>query len=120
MRLKKLNSDCIKNIFFVVFCIAAKDGVLTDTEIKTAHTEFQNIFKNNITNEKVDQIIDEFFSSNKQIEDYLKIIEYEELRLPILKIAKRSASSDGLVFEENVAIQKALLIWDISMDEIDG
>jgi len=98
--------NCIK----VAACICGKDGVISELEE-------QAIFKiviEHFPNVKADDIelaLNEFFASNVQIEEYLALIEDNDLRNFTLYLAEESASADGLDLKENIALEKAYLIW---------
>jgi hypothetical protein len=60
-----------------------------------------------------DQALTDYFDSGDQIEDYLGQIEGDELRRFTLHLAKTSAGADGLDIRENIALEKAYIIWGI-------
>ena len=60
-----------------------------------------------------DNALNEFFDSEDQIEDYLGRIKDGELRRFTLSLAEVSAGADGLDIKENIALEKAFLIWGI-------
>ena len=98
--------NCIK----VAACICAKDGVISELEEQAI---FKIVIEHypSVKADDIELAINEFFSSNVQIEEYLALIEDRDLRNFTLSLAEKSASADGLVIKENIALQKAYLIW---------
>jgi len=114
----EINKDQVADILKIVLCISAKDGVLSDTEIETSREEFPAFFNKEISNKQLENILDEFFNSDQQIESYLETITNDDLKLPILQLSFLSASSDGLDIKENIAFHKALSIWEFGLEEV--
>jgi len=99
-------SDCIK----VAACICARDGLISQAEEEMMFKlVLEKIPKYQL--EQFNHVIDEFFDSTDQIEDYLRKITTLELRKFTLYLSEVSASIDGLDVRENIALQKAYLIW---------
>ena len=102
----------------LVLCICAKDGVITQVEEETtfkllhALTSKSNDLKA-LSESDFEKLIDKFFASDKQLEDYLNEFNDKELLSECLLIAKDSASSDGFEIRENIAYRKALSISGI-------
>tara|TARA_B100001750_G_C15271822_1_gene477941 strand:- start:160 stop:528 length:369 start_codon:yes stop_codon:yes gene_type:complete len=102
----------------LVLCICAKDGVITQLEEETtfkllhAFTSKSNDLKA-LSESDFEKLIDKFFASDKQLEDYLNEFNDKELLSECLLIAKDSASSDGFDIKENIAYRKALSISGI-------
>ena len=115
---EKISKDDITDILNIVLCISAKDGVLSDIELEKARVEFPKFFGRKVSNKKMESVLDDFFSSTKQIEDYLDEISKDELKKPILLLSILSASADGFDIRENIAYQKSLLIWGYDHKEI--
>ena len=113
-----INKDQAIDILNIVLCISAKDGVLSDTQIELSRTEFSSFFNEQISIEQMDGIVDDFFNSDKQIEDYLNKIKENELKIPVLRLSIIGASSDGLDVRENMALQKAIYFWNYNLEEI--
>ncbi|MBE66635.1 MAG: hypothetical protein CMQ30_08215 [Gammaproteobacteria bacterium] len=113
----KIKKDQVQDILAIVLCIASKDGIISQTELTTLKKEFSNIFTLKLTDKQNNQALEDFFSSNDQIEDYLEKIEDHELRIPILRLSLISAASDGFDIKENIGYQKALMIWNLSNEE---
>jgi hypothetical protein len=100
---------CIK----IAACICGKDGVISEAEelkmlqiLEVSFPEFDS--------DSFETTLTEFFSSDSQIEEYLSQVDDEDLRQFTLKLAEESASADGLDTRENIALQKAYLIWGVS------
>jgi hypothetical protein len=115
---QKITKNEVKDILNIVLCISAKDGVLSDTEIEKSLEEFPHFFDKKITKNELNLIVDNFFNSNDQIEEYLDRITDDDMKPPILQLAIISASADGLDIRENFAFQKALTIWEIELKDI--
>ena len=99
-------SDCLK----IAACICGKDGVISELEEKTMFQFAKDKFPDfNLVS--MELVLTEFFDSNQQIEGYLELIDDIELRQFTLELAKISACSDGLNIKENIALEKACLIW---------
>lgn len=105
-------SKCLK----IASCICGKDGLISGSEIDMM---FQIASKKypSFTMEDFEKILDEFFDSEEQIEDYLNQIENLELREFTLKLSETSASVDGLDIRENIALKKAYSIWGMKYHE---
>ena len=115
---QKITKDIVADILNIVLCIAAKDGVLSDSELDKSLEEFPHFFDKKITKNELNLIVDNFFNSNDQIEEYLDRITDDDMKPPILQLAIISASADGLDIRENFAFQKALTIWEIELKDI--
>jgi len=106
----------ITNSILVAACICGKDGVISQMEeekmFQLAVEEFPGY-----QFEEFQAVIDEFFDSSKQIEEYLEAIRDPTSRKFTLELAKESASVDGLDARENIALQKAYLIWEVTPNE---
>jgi hypothetical protein len=101
-------NDCVK----VAACICAKDGIISGAEEQAMLSLLLQRFPD--VNEAVfDNALNEFFDSEDQIEDYLGRIKDGELRRFTLSLAEVSAGADGLDIKENIALEKAFLIWGI-------
>ena len=114
----EITKDEVSDVINIVLCISAKDGIISETELRTAREEFINIFKRDLSNDEIEKILESFFLSNLQIEEYLERIDSEAFKKPIMQVALLSAASDGFDMKENMAYQKALSIWDLSHDEV--
>ena len=116
MRIKK---NDISTLLFIVFSVLARDGLISEAEISKARSEFLNIFDVNISEKSINKHLDDFFKSSAVFEEYLEKITDEGMRKSVLKLAKISASADGLHVAENIAIDKALQFWEINSGEIN-
>lgn len=101
-------SACIK----VAACVCGKDGVISEIEeqaiIQIVTQRFSEISQNDI-----EQALCEVFDSDLHIENYLELVEDQELRKFAICLAEESASADGLNIKENIALLKAYLVWGI-------
>lgn len=112
MEREKKSIDSIKACIKVAACVCGKDGIISAAEEQEMFRLFverypeydQNMFEGALT---------EFFDSNNQIEDYLALIDDEALRQFTLELADISASADGLVIKENIALEKVYMIWGV-------
>jgi len=109
----KLSNESIKTCIKVAACVCGKDGIISAAEeremfrllVKRFPECDQDMFENALT---------EFFDSNDQIEDYLALIDSEVLRQFTLELAEISASADGLDLRENIALEKAYVVWGVN------
>lgn len=111
-----MNLDDISASVKVAACVCAIDGLISQAEEAIM---FQIVLEK-FPDYKIDDFntaIDDFFESNEQIEDYLIGITNLEMRYFTLQLCEKSASADGLDFRENLAHQKACLIWGIDSNE---
>ena len=115
----KIKKNDISKIFNIIFCIASKDGIISDLEVKKAQSEFSKIFNMEISDKEMDINLDLYFSSDYNFEDHLGKIADKEMRIQILRLGRISASADGLHIIENIAIDKALIIWSLDRGDID-
>ena len=102
----EIYKDCIK----VAACICAKDWIISEAEERTMFELLVERFPG-VDKTLFDLALNEFFDSEDQIEDYLGLIDDEEVREFTLRLAKISAGADGLDIRENIALKKAFLIW---------
>lgn len=101
--------DCLK----VAACICGKDGVISELEEKAMFQFVKDKFPD-FSGDNMELALTEFFGSSEQIEDYLALIDDIALREFTLELAKKSASADGLDIKENIALEKAYLIWGLN------
>jgi len=100
----------------VAASICAKDGVLSESEERMIYKMVCEEYKN-YSFEYFDDVLNDFFSSDKQIEEYLAEIKDEKVRRFSLKVARTSASEDGLDIRENIALMRASEIWGVISSE---
>ena len=108
---ENLPNACVK----VAASICAQDGVLSEIEERTIFAMLAERFPN-FSAEAFENALIEFFDSNKQIEDYLALLDDEEIRKFTLNLAEVSAGSDGLNIRENIALEKAHIVWGMIRD----
>tara|TARA_B110000027_G_scaffold125403_1_gene142776 strand:- start:441 stop:776 length:336 start_codon:yes stop_codon:yes gene_type:complete len=103
---------CIK----VAACVCARDGLLSLAEEEMI---FKLVTEKWPTYQKADfnRVIDEFFDSTDQIEDYISKLLTEESRKFSLHLSKVSASADGLEIRENIALEKAYILCGLPPNE---
>jgi hypothetical protein len=102
-------SACVK----IAACVCAKDGVISEIEEKTIFRVLAERYPA-YGSEDFELAMNEFFSSDEQIEDYLALINDFELRQFALELSETSAGADGLDPRENIALEKAYIIWGMS------
>ena len=104
----------ISEIVKVAICICAEDGIVSESE---ENLVYELVTKNfpEYSQKNFSDAVDDFFSSEMQLEDYLSAIKDPELQKLTLDISTQSAAIDGLDFRENIAIQKAMNFWKISI-----
>jgi len=103
---------CVK----VAACICGKDGIISEVEERKMFQMLTEKFPS-FDMELFESTLTEFFDSDDQIEDYLKLLDDEDLRLFTLELAEISASADQLKAKENIALEKAYLIWEVNRDD---
>lgn len=112
METVEMSCESIKICIKVAACVCGKDGIISAAEEREMFRLLverfpdcdQNMFESTLT---------EFFDSNDQIEDYLALIDGDALRQFTLELSEISASADGLEIRENIALEKAYMIWGI-------
>lgn len=105
-------SKCLK----IAACICGKDGIISQAELDMMFTLASKMYPD-FNMDDFEEILDEFFDSDEQIEDFLDDIEDLELRKFTLNLSEVSASEDGLDIRENIALKKAYSIWGIKPHE---
>ncbi len=105
-----MTNENIKTCIKIAACVCGKDGIISATEEREMFRLFVERFPD-FDQSLFESALTEFFDSNDQIEDYLALIEHEELRLFTLELAQISASADGLETRENIALEKVYLFW---------
>jgi hypothetical protein len=100
----------------IAACVCGKDGIISQAEedmmFKLVSDKYDEFPLNDF-----DSIIDDFFDSEKQIEDYLLEITDSETRHFVLELSTVSASADGLDIRENIALNKIAILWGINLNE---
>ena len=102
-------SACVK----IAACICAKDGVISEAELQKISEVLPERFPG-FDVEEFEKALDYFFDSDDQIEDFLSLIGDEDLRLFTLRLSELSAAADGLDPRENIALEKAYVIWGVN------
>lgn len=90
-------------------CICGQDGVISKAEEDVIFDHFSKSM--GLTKSQINSALDDFFSSQDQIDDYLSLVLEEDLKEIILNIARTSAAADGLDVRENIALQRARILW---------
>jgi hypothetical protein len=103
---KTLAAICTK----IAACVCGKDGLISQAEEEKI-CELIIAESPNITTNDFETFMDDFFQSDKQIEDYISQIEDSSLQDFVLRLAEESASADGLDLMENIALQKIRVVW---------
>jgi hypothetical protein len=101
-------SACAK----VAACICGNDGVISSVEERKIFEILAKRFPS-YDAATYDEAITEFFDSDDQLEDYLALVGDDDLRKFTLELAEASAGADGLDPRENMALDKAYLIWGV-------
>ena len=96
----------------IAACVCGRDGVISQVEERAIFTTVTEHFPE-FPVEEIDKALSDFFDSNQQIEDYLLLIEDEGYRQFALYLAETSASADGLNIKENIALERAYIIWEM-------
>ena len=100
-----------KSCLMIALCICAKDGMLSSDEEEKLFSEFKERFLN-FDYSAYETILDEFFNSDKQLEDYMMHVDSVDMKLFSISLSEISASEDGLDIRENIALQKVKIIWE--------
>jgi len=96
----------VENVVFFALCISAQDGILSNKEEEKIY-ELVNKKISKIKKIDFSKLVDIFFNSENNLEEYLQnVIDDGETELA-LDIARESASADGLEIRENIAFLKA-------------
>ena len=103
---------CLK----IAACICGKDGFISEAEEKMMFQIVSNKCPEFLI-EYFEQVLNEYFDSEEQIEDYLNQVDSLELRKFALELSEKSASADGLDIRENIALIKAYTFWGIKPHE---
>ena len=105
-----LEKDDIYTSIKIAACVCGKDGLISFPEEEKI---FQLVSEKSpsFTRVQFDQVIDDFFDSVDQIEDYAEIISDPSIRQFTLQLASKSAGADGLDIRENIALSKLKLLW---------
>ena len=106
------DKEKIRACIQIAACICGKDGVISELEEQAIVTLVSERFPD-FTLDDIERALSDFFNSNQQIEDYLILVDDVEHRRFALYLAEKSASADGLNVKENIALEKAYLVWDI-------
>lgn len=109
---KNLTSDQIKSAFNVCATICAQDGIISSQEESCLTSHFSDLL--GLRNQDFDVLFDDFFESESTFDDFLEAITDKELRKSIIFIAQESASADGLDIKENIALNRARLVWGLT------
>ena len=110
-----MKNDIVKCLKVAV-CICAKDGVISEAE-EVMMFKIVSYKCPEFLIEDFEQVLDGYFDSDDQIEDYLNQINSKELREFTLELSEKSASADGLDLRENIALSKAYTYWGIKPHE---
>lgn len=100
---------CVK----VAACICGKDGVISEAELQKMFELLTERFPE-FSIASFERALDEFFDSKDQIEDFLSLIDDADLRLFTIRLSELSSAADGLATTENIALEKACVIWGVN------
>ena len=104
-----MEKEYIEIVIKVAACVCGKDGVISEAEENKIY-ELIQIKDSSISKEKFNKVLDDFFESTEQIEDYLLDVNTDDDRKFIIELCELSASADGLDIKENIALHKVKLI----------
>ena len=102
----------IEAAFNICACICGKDGVISSEEEAAITEKFMSVF--NLCDEEINTLFDLFFESKGQIDIALERLKDKDLRRLIIDISAFSAAADGMDVRENIALQRAKLVWGLS------
>ena len=100
----------------IAACVCGKDGIISQAEEEKMFQLVSNKYSE-FSLSDFDLILDDFFNSDKQIEDYLLEIADSETRNFVFELSAASASADGLDIRENIALSKVAVLWGINPNE---
>tara|TARA_E500000178_G_C16986387_1_gene738460 strand:+ start:764 stop:1120 length:357 start_codon:yes stop_codon:yes gene_type:complete len=113
----------IKDIVSFVCLICAQDGIISETEINSLKEQLKKHQKKldikNPSEKEFERLVEDFFNSKKDIDDYFKLLHSSIETELLLHIALVSATSDGLDIRENIAFDRALKISKKNLDDIE-
>lgn len=109
-----MEQENISEIVKVAICVCAEDGIVSESEENLVYELVKKSFPE-YSQKNFNDAVDDFFSSEMQLEDYLSAIKDPELQKLTLDISTQSAAIDGLDFRENIAVQKAMNFWKITI-----
>jgi|TARA_B110000238_G_C16105339_1_gene430150 hypothetical protein len=99
--------------FYVCASICGQDGIISETEELALVQKFTATF--NLNESEIEQLFENFFSSDENFDEYLNKVVDADLRLLIYKIAKYSAAADELEVRENIALERSRLTWGFDL-----
>ena len=107
-----MEQENISEIVKAAICFCAEDGIVSETEENVLYDLISKKFPD-YSQDNFKKAVDDFFSADLQLEDYLSVITDPSLQKLTIEIGTKSAGSDGLDFRENIAIEKAKNFWKI-------
>lgn len=109
------STDEIKACVKVAACVCGEDGVISEVEEFKLLELVGNRFPERDT-KLFELALEEYFESDRKIEDLFDTVTNHQLRRIVLEIAEVSAAADGLDPRENVALNRFYDHWGISRD----
>ena len=107
----------VKKIAFLSLAISAQDGVISEKELEKTYSLLRK--KSNINKNEFELLVDEFFSDNGTIEEYVdQALSSGFDSKFILNFCLKAAESDGLDIRENISFLKACKILKHDPEEI--
>lgn len=104
-----MNIENLDVVVKVAACVCGKDGVISQPEeeaiLASVLLEFPSY---SLT--RFNQVLDDFFDEDYQLEDYLAQVHDKCLKGFTIKLCESSASADGLDIKENIALHKVKLM----------
>lgn len=105
-----MNFNMLDTVVKIASCVCGKDGIISAAEEETMY-EIVHAAYPNYSYDRFNQALDDFFADELQIESYAGQITSNELQSFTIKLCEASASADGLEVQENIALQKVILIF---------
>ena len=106
-----MNKKNIALAFNICICICGQDDLVSRQEEEALVSKFKSNFS--VTDKELDDLFSQYFLSKDHIDSYLEKVADVALQKLILEISEFSASADGLDTRENIALQRAKLVWGI-------
>ena len=109
----KITETELKNELQLALAICAHDGWISEAELEVLKEHYCD--QSDLTQDKFERAIDEFFGSEAPIEVLLSAVSDKEKTLELAEIA---ASADGLDQAENWALVKCRRLIELGLADI--
>lgn len=107
-----MDKNEIEAAFNICVAICGQDGIVSSQEEDAIIQNFKSIY--NLSDSTLSTLFENFFESKIHIDEYLGQITDAAKQQQILRISELSAAIDDLDIRENIALQRAKLVWGIA------